>query len=344
MLFSLAGVVAVAACSTTASVAPAAPVNAVTGASPAAHTQAASQLPAVQAYITEMAHHHHFDPARLQQLFSQVRLQPSIIARITRPAEKTKPWYQYRAIFLDRARIEGGVEFWRQHAAALTRAQRIYGVPPQIVVAIIGVETRYGRFTGSDRVLDALTTLAFDYPPRADFFRSELTQYLLLTRQEQIDPLSLQGSYAGAMGLPQFMPSSYQQYAVDFDGDGRRNLWDDPVDAIGSVAHFLSAHGWRRGQPIVRAATVKGSAYRGLLSQHLAPQHSVGELRADGVTPLKPVAGSLKGVLLELQGRSGPKYWLGFNNFYVITRYNQSPLYAMAVAELARAIRHNYKA
>ncbi len=348
LLLSLAGTILLSACATVSrkpSVAATndGPTSAIVGPS-ANQGEPASELPAVQAFIAQMALKHDFDSDRLQRLFSRVRLQPDVIARITRPAEKSKAWYQYRAIFLDQPRIQGGVNFWRQHAAALSRAEKVYGVPPQIVVAIIGVETRYGAFTGKDGVLDALTTLAFAYPPRADFFRSELEQYLLLTRAEHIDPLGLQGSYAGAMGLPQFMPSSYQDYAVDFDGDGRRDLWHDPVDAIGSVAHYLSAHGWQRGQPVVRAARVTGTAYRSVLEQTLEPQFTVHALRRHGIVPRQPVAGSLKAIVLQLQARSGPQYWLGFNNFYVITRYNHSPLYAMAVVELARAIRNDYKA
>lgn len=288
-----------------------------------------------------MATRYGFDRDRLVQLFSQVHWRDDIIARISRPAEQSKPWYAYRAIFLDPQRIEGGVAFWRDHAAALARAHKIYGVPPEVVVAIIGVETRYGRFTGKDGVLNALTTLAFDYPPRADFFRSELEQYLLLTRAEHIDPLSLRGSYAGAMGLAQFMPSSYRTYAVDFDGDGHRDLWHDPIDAIGSVANFLNAHGWQAQRPIVRAARVQGTAYRRLLDRGLEPRYSIRQLRRYGVRPQTPVDQSLAAILLELEGREGAQYWLGFNNFYVITRYNHSPLYAMAVTELARAIRQH---
>ena len=348
LLLSLVGSMLLSGCSTVRgarAVAPGSNGSSSAGVGSAvAAGEAASKLPAVQAFIARMARKHDFDPHRLQQLFSRVRLQPQVIARITRPAEKSKPWYEYRAIFLGQRRIRGGVAFWRQHAAALHRATKVYGVPLQIIVAIIGVETRYGAFTGKDSVLDALTTLAFAYPPRAHFFRSELEHFLLLTRAEHIDPLRLQGSYAGAMGLPQFMPSSYQAYAVDFDGDGRRDLWHDPVDAIGSVAHYLSAHGWRRGEPVVAAARVTGTAYPALVNQALKPQLTVRTLRRRGIAPQRSVAGSLKAVLLQLQGRSGPQYWLGFSNFYVITRYNQSPLYAMAVVELARAIRNDYKA
>jgi membrane-bound lytic murein transglycosylase B len=304
---------------------------------------AATELrPDVLAFIDEQVARHGFDHRQLQALFGQVRMREDIIALITRPAERTKPWYEYREIFLDQARIDGGVEFWNQNRAALSRAEQIYGVPPEIVVAIIGVETRYGRITGRHGVLEALTTLAFDYPRRADFFRKELENFLLLTREEGIDPLSLQGSYAGAMGIGQFMPSSYRAYAVDFTGDGRRDLWANPVDAIGSVANYLAEHDWRRDQPVVRSATVQGNGYRTVLFEGRPPNRSVAELASYGVRVPAGVAASLDAALLELEGRQGPLYWLVFNNFYVITRYNRSPLYAMAVYELAQAIRTNY--
>jgi membrane-bound lytic murein transglycosylase B len=304
---------------------------------------AATELrPDIQQFIDEQVARHGFDRRELQALFSRVRMREDIIALITRPAERTKPWYEYREIFLDQARIDGGVEFWRQHRAALDRAEQVYGVPPEIIVAIIGVETRYGRITGRHGVLEALTTLAFDYPRRADFFRKELENYLLLTREEGIDPLSLQGSYAGAMGIGQFMPSSYRAYAVDFTGDGRRDLWTNPVDAIGSVANYLAEHGWRHNEPVVQSAMVQGNAYQGVLFEGRPPNLSVTELAGYGIRAPAGVDASLPANLLELEGRQGPLYWLAFNNFYVITRYNRSPLYAMAVYELARAIYTNY--
>lgn len=296
----------------------------------------------VQAFIDEQVARHGFDRRELQALFAQVRMREDIIALMTRPAERTKPWYEYREIFLDQARIDGGVEFWRQHREALNRAEQRYGVPPEVIVAIIGVETRYGRITGRHGVLDALTTLAFDYPRRADFFRKELEHYLLLTREEGIDPLSLQGSYAGAMGIGQFMPSSYRAYSVDFTGDGRRDLWTNPVDAIGSVANYLAEHGWRPDEPVVQGATVQGNGYRAVLFEGRPPNRSVAELADYGIRAGGAVDDSLAASLLELEGRQGPLHWLAFRNFYVITRYNRSPLYAMAVYELAQAIRTNY--
>ncbi len=295
----------------------------------------------VQVFIAEMVRKHGFDSARLYALFSQAKAQPTIIEAITRPAE-AKPWYTYRKIFVVPKRIQGGVEFWRANAATLVRAEQVYGVPPEIVVAIIGVETSYGGNTGSYRVLEALSTLAFDYPRRADFFRKELEQFLLLTREEGIDPLSLKGSYAGAMGLAQFMPSSYRAYAVDFTGDGHRDLWQNPHDAIGSVASYLGTHGWERGEPIAVPANVSGQGYKALLSKDLKPQRTVAGMSQQGVRPQDPVAGAQPAILLELDGNSGLEFWLGFNNFYVITRYNRSPLYAMAVYQLGQEIRRQY--
>ena len=295
-------------------------------------------------FIAEMINQHGFDAAQLNTWFSSIKPRQDIIAKITRPAEKTKPWHEYRAIFLDQKRINNGIKFWRTHQATLARAERSYGVPAAVIVAIIGVETRYGRITGRDPVLEALATLAFNYPRRAKFFRSELKHYLLLTREERIDPLSLQGSYAGAMGLAQFMPSSYRAYAVDFDNDGRRDLWHNPVDAIGSVAHYLSAHRWQADAPIATPAQVSGSAYKRMLSKKLKPQHTLSTLRQNGITAVQQTAldDQQKAILLALQGRQKLEFWLGFDNFYVITRYNRSRLYAMAVYQLSQAIQQGY--
>lgn len=293
----------------------------------------------VQAFIREMAARHGFNAAQLRATFSRAQAQPSIIAAMSRPAE-AKPWYAYREIFINPKRIQGGVQFWRTHAAALAKAEQVYGVPPQIVVAIIGVETQYGGNMGKYQVLEALSTLAFGYPRRAAYFRKELENYLLLTRAEGIDPLSLRGSYAGAMGLGQFMPSSFLAYAVDFDGDGHRDLWRNPTDAIGSVAHYFKKNGWRSGQPVAIPASVSGARYSALVSERLnPPKHSIASLRSQGVTPRGSVSDAQAAMLLEFAGRTGPEYWLGFDNFYAITRYNRSQLYALAVYQLSQAIR-----
>lgn len=313
------------------------PVSA--GAPPAAPGPSLVGRADVSAFIQEMVAKHGFDAGELRALFNRAQVQPEIITRMTRPAE-AKPWHAYRKIFLTPQRIQGGTAFWNSHQQALTRAAAQYDVDPQTIVAIIGVETLYGSNTGRFKVLEALTTLAFDYPKRAVFFRKELENFLLLTREEGIDPLSLNGSYAGAMGLAQFMPSSYRAYAVDFNGDGHRNLWGDPEDAIGSVANYLSKHGWRRGALIALPAQVSDDRYRALVSSGTTrPSHSIQELTQNGVIPQQPADAGAFAMLLELEGEYAPEYWLGFNNFFVITRYNRSPLYAMAVYQLGEQIR-----
>lgn len=293
----------------------------------------------VQAFIREMVARHRFSAAQLQSAFSRAYAKPDIIAAMSRPAE-AKPWYAYRTIFVNPKRIQGGVEFWQANAAALAQAEQVYGVPPEIVVAIIGVETQYGGNMGKYRVLEALSTLAFDYPRRAAYFRKELENFLLLTRAEGMNPLDPRGSYAGAMGLGQFMPSSFQSYAVDFDGDGHRDLWRNPRDAIGSVANYFKKNGWRSGQPVATPAAVSGDAYQAIISRQISPpQSSVARLRSQGIIPQTPVSDAQAAMLVELQGRDGSEYWLGFDNFYAITRYNRSLLYAMAVHQLSQEIR-----
>lgn len=302
----------------------------------------AIENPESRNFINDMVRKHDFSAAELDALFSRAEPRPDIIDAITRPAEG-KPWYEYRTIFVNDARIDGGVEFWRTHADTLARAHSTYGVPPEIISAIIGVETRYGKNTGSYRVLDALSTLAFDYPARAKFFRGELENYLLLTRDEGIDPLSLKGSYAGAMGLPQFIPSSYRHYAVDFDNDGQRDLWTNPVDAIGSVANYFSEHGWQSDAVVALPARVSGDNYAALADEGLKPERSLREFERQGIGVAGDAPADQPAALLEFEGEAGMEYWLGFQNFYVITRYNRSPLYAMAVYQLAQAIKESYK-
>lgn len=293
--------------------------------------------PAFQRFARKMAQQHGFDSDRVAGLLAESRRQQSIIDAISSPAE-AMPWYRYRPIFLKEGRISDGAAFWNEHRALLREAAKRYGVPPAIIVAIIGVETRYGAHEGHYRVIDALRTLAFDYPPRADFFRRELEQYLLLTREEGINPLDPKGSYAGAMGMPQFISSSYRHYAVDFDGDGRRDLWSGTADAVGSVANYFAEHGWRAGQPIAVRASVSGDAWRSLVDDGLAPNSTVAALRAAGVKPSESLPGDMPARLTVLEGADADEYWVTLNNFYVITRYNHSPLYAMAVYQLGRAI------
>jgi membrane-bound lytic murein transglycosylase B len=294
--------------------------------------------PDVQKFIDEMVQKHQFNKENLSQLFGQIYSRPDIIKAMSSPAE-AKPWYQYRPIFLKERRIKGGVAFWNQYQKILQRAEETYGVPAQIIVAIIGVETRYGTYKGKHKVLESISTLAFDYPKRAKFFRSELEQYLLLTREESIDPLSLKGSYAGAMGSPQFISSSYRRYAVDFDGDGKRDLWENMTDVIGSVANYFSVHGWVTGDPVTTRASVSGDRYKPLLELGIRPKKELDHFSNLGVTISGQAPGDRKMALIELETKGEPEYWAGFKNFYVITRYNHSALYAMAVWQLSEEIR-----
>lgn len=288
-------------------------------------------------FATLMTRKHGFQHDAVLHLLGKAEVRQDILDIIARPAE-ARPWCQYRPIFVTDRRAREGVEFWRRHEAVLHQAEAKFGVPAPIIVAIIGVETHYGRGTGRYRVLDALVTLGFHYPKRAEFFRSELEQYLLLTREEGLDPVALKGSYAGAMGIPQFISSSYRRYAVDLDGDGKRDLLDNPADAIGSVANYLKAHGWRPGQPVASPARIQGDGYKSLLGQGLEPKLSLAQLAGYGVYTKQPLAGDRRAVLLALQQEHGEEYWVGLDNFYVITRYNRSPLYAMAVYQLSERI------
>lgn len=285
-----------------------------------------------------MAEKHHFNSRELRRIFSQVKLQPEVLKAISTPVTSL-PWNEYRALLINPARISDGVKFWDEHERALTRARQKYGVPEEIIVATLGVETRYGRNTGRYRVMDALTTLAFDFPPRVDFFRDELEQYLLFTRDSHIDPLSLKGSYAGAMGMPQFIPSAYRSYAVDFDGDGKANLWTSAADAVGSIANYYQAYGWQEDEPIAVGARVSGDEFLPLLSRDIEPHTPVAELQNMGVTPEQEISGDNLASLFALVEGDETQYWLALNNFYVITRYNRSVYYAMAVYELSREIR-----
>ncbi len=294
--------------------------------------------PVVDEFIGELVRDQGFAAPQLQALFAQVERKQPILDAIARPAERVKPWKEYRPIFLTDARISRGVEFWNQHAEALARAEREYGVPAQVIVAIIGVETFFGRNTGNWRVIDALATLGFDYPPRADFFRKELREFLLLSREQQVDPLSVTGSYAGAMGLPQFMPSSFRAYAVDFDHDGHIDIWKNPVDAIGSVASYFQRHGWVAGDPVVTRARIAGTRFADGLTQGLEPVKSVGDLRQLGWTPLDAVDDNYAVTAFRLEGAQGDEFWMGLPNFYVITRYNRSVMYSLAVHQLSTAL------
>jgi membrane-bound lytic murein transglycosylase B len=299
----------------------------------------------VQGFIQQMVAQHAFVERELKFLFSRARREPMILAAIAPP--KTAPmrsWQTYRGRFVNDARIAEGAEFWRRNAAALERAAQEHGVPAEIVVAIIGVETVYGRQMGTWRVIDALSTLAFDYAPRAEFFRGELEQYLLFAREQGIDVFSVKGSYAGAIGIPQFMPGSYRRYAVDFDGDGAANLRASEADAIGSVANFLAKHGWRRGERVLLPARLvggnPGDAQRALLEAGVEPATSLAELRRYGVETRTDLPLETPVALVELENAgAASEYRLGLRNFYVLTRYNRSVLYASAVNDLAQELK-----
>ncbi len=272
-----------------------------------------------------------------QALLAAAERKQSILDAIARPAEKTKPWYEYRQIFMTDKRINGGVAFAREHADSLAKVSADTGVPVSMIVAIIGVETFYGRITGSYRVVDALSTLAFDYPKRSPFFTSELEHFLVLAWESGKDPLALKGSYAGAMGFGQFMPSSYRSYAMDFDGDGVKDIWDNPDDAIYSVANYFRAHGWAPGEPVVVPAEAREPEAT-LFEGGLKPQQTVGELVEAGLAPTESLFTDAKATPLRYEGQLGPEYWIGLNNFYVITRYNHSSMYALAAWQLSEAI------
>ena len=295
----------------------------------------------VQSFVQELVRRHGFIEAELAYLFSRVRRADPVLEAIEKPAEKVRAWPEYRATFLEERRIAEGVAFWRSHRGALTRAERAYGVPAEVIVAIIGVETFYGRHTGRWRVVDALSTLAFDYPSRAGFLRSELESYLLFARDANLDVFAVRGSYAGAMGLPQFMPSSARRYAVDFDKDGAVDLRRSATDAIGSVGNFLRQHGWRKGAPVLVPARVGGDAWLSL-GGGFEPKVPVAKWLEAGVRVDTSLAGieQLPAALVELPGGGAPnEYRLGFRNFYVITRYNRSAMYASAVHDLSQALR-----
>ncbi|NLO55415.1 MAG: lytic murein transglycosylase B [Gammaproteobacteria bacterium] len=298
-----------------------------------------AQHPLVGPFIEEMNAEYGFVSESLQSLFAQAERKQTILDAISRPAERVKLWKEYRPIFITQARVDKGVEFWAKNQEALQRAEQEYGVPAEFIVAIIGVETIYGGNTGSHRVIDALSTLAFDYPPRAPFFRQQLKEYLLLTREEQVNPLSFKGSYAGAMGLPQFMPGSFRAYAVDFDNDGHIDIWQNPSDAVGSVANYFIQHGWQPGQQVVVRADIKSAATADKgLSDSLDPKVTVEQLKGIGWTPRTPVAQDAQVTAFRLDAEQGPEYWIGLANFHAITRYNRSVMYAMAVNELAELL------
>jgi membrane-bound lytic murein transglycosylase B len=292
----------------------------------------------VNTFIGQMAENHGFDESELVDLFETVEIKQDILKRIASPSESL-PWYKYRKIFLTEARIDAGVQFWRDNESALTAAEKQYGVPAEIIVAIIGVETLFGKNTGNHRIIDALSTLAFAYPPRSKFFLSELENFLLLCRDEHINPIDPVGSYAGAMGMPQFMPSSFRTYAVDFDNDNRRDIWHNSTDAIASVANYFAKHHWQTGQAIAVPVTATGTNYKTALNKDLKPNLSLTELESLNLIISRQIPFDRKVKLLSFeQQQQGEELWAAMDNFYVITRYNHSPLYAMAVYQLSLSI------
>jgi membrane-bound lytic murein transglycosylase B len=295
----------------------------------------------LDAVITQLEKDKVYAPGELSALFAQVTRDDRVLTAIARPAESTKEWKDYRPNFLTDERVQKGVEFWNQYADVLERAEKTYGVPPEMIIAILGVETKYGGNKGRNRVIDALSTLGFDYPPRAPFFRKELREYLILCKENGLDPLSTYGSYAGAMGYPQFMPSSWRNLAVDFDGDGKRDLINNPVDAIGSIANYFKANGWKTGEAVVVRARIINQDYDSIINKDLGTNSTLGDIAKKGLIPREAGSymASAPASAIRLQGDKGGEFWLGFTNFYVITKYNRSVLYAMAAFQLSQAVK-----
>jgi membrane-bound lytic murein transglycosylase B len=295
----------------------------------------------VAAFIEEFSVEHKFDRRKLERWFGQARVQYGILKAMANPTT-AQPWHVFRASHVNPARINGGLAYWQRNAAVLAQAAAATGVPEELLVATVGIESFYGRLVGTSKVFDALYTLAFNYPPRAARFRGELGEFLLLTRELNADPLQIKGSYAGALGVPQFLPSSYRRYAVDFDGDGKRDLWSH-ADAIGSIANYYKEFGWQAGEPVL--AQIEQSAepvteeFKSLLERGIDPQTPVGVIKRTGASPAYLVADDVKAAVFAAETEAGTRYWMGFKNFYVITRYNRSVNYALAVYELAQELR-----
>jgi membrane-bound lytic murein transglycosylase B len=296
--------------------------------------------PEVRSFIDMMVEEHDFEREELRDILGAAEIKEKIIDLISRPAEKTKSWGEYREHFLTRERIRAGADFWEEHEDLLLTISDESGVPVEILVGIIGVETYFGRITGGHRVIDALSTLAFAYPPRSKFFRRELEQYLLLVREEGMQATEATGSYAGAMGRPQFMPSSYRAYAVDSTGDGKRDIWNDWTDVAGSIANYFLEHGWRPGQEVTVQASL-GAAWQGDTPKPkntLKASETIASLSRQGVMFVTDLPADSAGELLTLEGNDGTEHWVGFHNFFVITRYNRSVMYALAVHQLGQEI------
>jgi peptidoglycan lytic transglycosylase B len=294
--------------------------------------------PEVQTFIERMRTAHGFSSEELTQLLGQAKTQQSILDAMSKPAERTLLWYEYRARFLTEQRIAEGAQFWIEHRELLDETAVRYGVAPQYLIAILGVETSYGRITGRYRVLDALSTLAFDFSPRSSYFTSELEQFVVLTHEEPVDPLTTLGSYAGAMGAPQFMPGSLRRYAVDADADGKRDLWTDWADVLASVANYFRAHGWQPNGVVVTDVDIDQQHASNLDSRPTTLTETVASLRTKGVVFKESLPDDAPAMLIAADEPNEIRFRVGLNNFYVITRYNRSPLYAMAVNDLANLI------
>ena len=305
----------------------------------------AAVRPEVEAFINDLVRNEQFSRKELEGLLGKAQKTERVLELISRPAEKRMEWKDYRKIFMTPERIDQGVEFWLAHAGTLAKAEKEYGVPASVIIAIIGVETYYGRLTGGFKVLDALSTLSFDYPPRSKFFTGQLKEFLILVREQGLDPHELTGSYAGAMGIPQFMPSSYRAYAVDFTGDGQSDIWQQEEDAIGSVANYLKENGWKAGKPVASRARVQGlpKQYEQVLSRSVRPDKTLKQLEKAGWHAVNVLPSATRASALKFEGQNGSEYWLGMENFRVITTYNRSRLYALAVHQLAKEVRSSYK-
>ena len=294
-----------------------------------------AEHPRFNEFASELEAEHGIKLAQTKAWLEQSNRLESVLEAIARPAEKRLTWADYRKIFLTEKRIEQGKQFLQDNAELLAKAEKEFGVPKEIITSIIGVETYYGQRQGSYRVLDSLSTLAFDYPKRSLFWR-ELKEFFVMSQEQEVDPGSVKGSYAGAMGYGQFIPSSYRYYAIDYDGDGKKDLWTNKADAIGSVANYFKRHGWKNGEPVTQRVRVSGDKYQDAVNDRLKPKWNAGELKALGVSPTQDIADDASATLVKLIGENGAEFWLGNHNFYVITRYNHSRMYAMAVYQLSQ--------
>ncbi len=300
--------------------------------------------PEVQAFVSEVASRHHLNPEEIGQILAQAEnLEELIRSKFQRSAEATWPWYRYRKNFLSSKRVQNGLKFWNSRAALFEQAEKEFGIAQEVLAAIVGVETNYGKRPGKIRVLDSLYTQAFHYPERKKFGRTQLEDFLVLAIKEKLDPLDVKGSYAGAMGQPQFIPSSYRHYAVDLDGDGRRDLWNSDADVIGSVANYFARHRWQTGAPVATTATGITEDHSALITlentKPKPPTVRISELKEAKIQITDDLSDDLLASLIQLSAsKNDNEYWVGLHNFYVITRYNHSNLYAMAVYQLSQEI------